>query len=236
MERLTPLEKREVALKTIDEQRKRLGRDVLIISIPIQRFFENGLNDLTEVNTFLDDFQQEGVVEIPKTLTDKNGMTLPVDILEDSPTTYYLRVKHEKFDKHFKKIKAQVSKSKDKGQKPSLKISYTSDLYNPETAELQLAGKTIKMPPRKRPDFLCQVLFSSTEAMKKEWCWDEIVERPEWGDRAVAYREKYGREPWRPVYNAANSINDRIAKKTGIEDFVLRPNIQTIKINPRYLK
>lgn len=128
------------------------------------------------------------------------------------------------------------------------KIKFSSDLYDGRGLVLKLFGKEIKIPPDSNQHYLCQVIFLKMEDKLKDledfekaevggkvWSWDEI-EEVSGGRIAPTDKQKGKKEEWRPFYNAAQSVNDLIAKETTIKDFFLTKPINTVQINPKYLQ
>jgi|SRR3989344_4804475 len=115
----------------------------------------------------------------------------------------------------------------------SLKFSFSPTLYNRRTSVLMLADKEIKIPGDRNEDYFCRVIFLSDKNMRKEWSWDEVIRVSK--NRIVPRGKNPEWEPWRPVYNAARKLNDRIAIATGVKDFFLVNPITTVRVNPEYL-
>lgn len=145
-----------------------------------------------------------------------------------------VRIDYGKID--LKKAKEWLSKNKPTLQSQStteLKISFTEGLYNPQTSILSIFGKEIKLPRDRNEDHLCRILFKNERNFVKRWSWDELMEKS--NDQIVS-RSKNDKESWRPIYNAARSLNNRIYRELRIEGFFLTNPITTVKINPKYLK
>lgn len=127
------------------------------------------------------------------------------------------------------------------------KVRFSSDLYDDMgKPTLKLFSKDIEIPKNTNQDYLCKVIFlkfpkesyddldekelEKSQYGQKEWSWEEIVTI--WGDESSSYDKKN----WRKVYNAARSVNGLIAKETMIKDFFLTTTINSVKINPQYLR
>lgn len=72
------------------------------------------------------------------------------------------------------------------------------------------------------PHYLLKTIFKN---ITKVWNYDEIAE--DWD-------EEYDQKKWRKYYNASYETNEKIAKKTTINDF-LKPTRCSVKINEKYL-
>lgn len=132
-------------------------------------------------------------------------------------------------------IKADVVtlKGKQSSSDSTLKFSFSPDLYDVSASILKLGGKEINLPSDRNEDYLCRVIFSSDRNMRKEWVSIDVIEASK--DRIVSRSKNPDREPWRPVYNAARRLNDRVERKIGINDLFLVKPVTTVKINPKYL-
>lgn len=146
-----------------------------------------------------------------------------------------------------KTAKRVIELAKSNTGSDNKKIKFSSDLYEDKgKPSLTLFGENIDVPKNSNQDYLCKVIFlkfpekmseeldkeelQKAESGQKEWSWEEVVTI--WGDESLADNK----DNWRKVYNAAHSINQRIAAKTQVEDFLLTPTINTVKINPKYLQ
>ncbi|MCS6956684.1 MAG: hypothetical protein NZM02_02455 [Patescibacteria group bacterium] len=76
---------------------------------------------------------------------------------------------------------------------------------------------------------LLELLTKNEKNIKKNWSWDEIIEEIEGILDETKQKEQKNR-----VYETGRDINEYIASKTGIRDFLL-VNTQNIQINPIYL-
>lgn len=105
-------------------------------------------------------------------------------------------------------------------QKPSETLD-----FDDSTRILYFAGQPILISPRAANDSLTllSILFSDRS---KLWHNDEVMEK--WGLTEGTKTEK------RKAYHAGKALNDIIAKKTTVQDFLLI-NTKTISINPKYL-
>ena len=95
--------------------------------------------------------------------------------------------------------------------------------YTPH--KLSFKGKVIFIPEGDQ-DTLCRVILRNKNAMKREWSWDEVLEKS--GERNI------DTSMWRRVYNAGREINKKVAIETTIKD-LLDVRKQTISVNTKYL-
>ena len=113
------------------------------------------------------------------------------------------------------------------------KIVFSHKLYNKSVSELNVFGSKIQLPKDRNEDNLCKIIFRSKKDLEREWSWDEFVEESK--DMIVTRSKVPEKEPWRPVYNTARSLNRRIREMTGKKDFFIVKPITTLKINSEYL-
>lgn len=91
---------------------------------------------------------------------------------------------------------------------------------------LKFRGKEIDFNRKDNQKFLLDALFKEP---KKNWFYDELQEI--WDeDPNVELVKGY----WRKFYTAGDGINNAIAKKTQIEDFI-KKNTKQIRINEKYV-
>lgn len=95
--------------------------------------------------------------------------------------------------------------------------------FDSKRSILSFQGKKIEIAKSRKTDahHLLATLFKDTE---KTWEYDEIAE--DWG-------EAYQKEDWQKYYQASYSVNEKVAKKTEVEDFLL-PTNKTVVINEKY--
>jgi len=91
---------------------------------------------------------------------------------------------------------------------------------------IRFKGKEISIPPDTDQDSLCSVVIVNKKAKKKEWSWDELLEK--WGGN---YEDK---DNWRKVYNAGREINLKVAAETIVKDLLV-VRTKTIRVNPKYI-
>lgn len=99
--------------------------------------------------------------------------------------------------------------------------------FDPAKYSICFKGREIPIPRDSDQEGVCKVVLKDKFSMSKEWIWDEIFEK--WGDDDP--------EPalWRKIYNAARTINTKVATKTTIDDLLIITT-KTISVNPKYLK
>ncbi len=131
-------------------------------------------------------------------------------------------------------IKAKLENNEDESKLKSFpQISkVTPNMYDPTSACFKFANISVPLPSQRNEDYLCRVIFRNDKSLKKQWLWDDILKATK--DLLVSRSKNPHTEPWRPVYNAARKINDRL-EKIGIGDLFLCKPITTIQVNPKYL-
>lgn len=97
--------------------------------------------------------------------------------------------------------------------------------YNKKTGTLIVSGKEVKIPLNTYMAMVCSFVLTSKNAMKKKWSWDEIV----YSDEDIA---NYS---YRVVYMAARAINEKVASRTALADFLITKPVKTVQVNPKYL-
>lgn len=93
---------------------------------------------------------------------------------------------------------------------------------------LYFKGKEIDFRNKQNQKDLLETLFKEKD---KNWFYDEIEE--DWDETGIDM-EKNPKDYWRKFYSAGDDINTAVAKKTQIEDFIIK-NTKEIRINPKYL-
>lgn len=133
----------------------------------------------------------------------------------------------------FKELDAQYEKQaylqdlqiKQAEEQLGLAKSFHWPKYDKKTGILIFAGKDIKIPLNTNMSMVCSVMLASKNAIKKKWSWDEIVS----SDEDIA---NYN---YRVVYTAARAINEKVATKTALADFLITTPIKTVQVSPKYL-
>lgn len=89
---------------------------------------------------------------------------------------------------------------------------------------LTFQGKEILIARSKNtdPHYLLQTLFAD---LKKLWNYDEV---------ATDWKTDFDKTKWKRFYNAAYKVNQKIAEKTTIKDF-LEATKKTVSVNRKYL-
>ncbi len=104
-------------------------------------------------------------------------------------------------------------------------IGQESESTKYDSGILKIESFTISFIDKPNQKELLDVLFSDP---KKQWYFDEIQEK--WDEHMTEFPENY----WRKFYTAGDGINNNIAKKTTISDF-LEKTTKQIWINKKYL-
>jgi hypothetical protein len=95
--------------------------------------------------------------------------------------------------------------------------------FDEPSCSIIFGNKLIPIPRSSNQELLCKSLFKN---LSRQWEWSELLE--DWGD------EEWTKEGWRKIYEAARAINEHVAKKTTVEDFLLNSKKVTA-VNPKYL-
>lgn len=98
--------------------------------------------------------------------------------------------------------------------------------YNLTSSQITFTNQIIQIPADTDQDALCRILLKDGASMKKVWPMDELQEE---------VLGTFDSSNWRKVYNAAREINQKVAVKTSITDFLIITT-KTIALNPKYLK
>ena len=106
----------------------------------------------------------------------------------------------------------------------SNKISKKNLNFNNKESILYFQGKSILIAKSKNtnPHYLLKTIFTKKTHL---WNYDEIAEN---------WKEEYNSNSWKKFYNASCKINEKVAKKTTINNF-LKPTKTAVKINKKYL-
>jgi len=95
---------------------------------------------------------------------------------------------------------------------------------------LYFLNKEIDFNNKQNQKYLLKILFKKSTY---NWPYDEIAADLDWDETGVD--GWLGNKPaWKIFYSAGNGINTAIAKKTQIEDFIIK-NTKEIRINPKYM-
>jgi len=100
--------------------------------------------------------------------------------------------------------------------------------FDSKTGVLKFKGKDIGFKTNKNQAELLRVVFNNTDDLFREWCWDEVITA--WGDEKFQRDDKKSQ---RMIYDAGYNINDNIAKKTTVNDFLLVTK-RAVRLNPKY--
>jgi len=113
-------------------------------------------------------------------------------------------------------------------QKETRIITNYYPLFDPDEPALVIAGKVIVIRKNTNEEAFAKIIFADDETLAKEWSWDEIAE---------LWDEENWHELYKPttVYTAANGLKEKIAKKTGILDYLITTR-KTTQVNPKYLE
>lgn len=121
-------------------------------------------------------------------------------------------------------VKAQIDKSTKPQATTLTKVSYDS-----QKGVLNIEGKTVKLQKDSFRAKLLELLLKDNRNSKKEWSWDEIIEKLE-----GTLDENSMKESKKKFYPACDGLAKFIAQKTGVNDLLLF-NKSTAQINPKYI-
>lgn len=155
-------------------------------------------------------------------------------------TTVTVSLRLSKFDEFYKKIRDEYVKrnkaedEKEKNPKDEiLKIDPAKVIakvtYNAQKGELDIEDKKVKLKKDSFRAKLLELLLKDDKSRKKEWSWDEIIEKLE-----GILDENLLKESKKKFYPACDGLAKFIAQKTGVNDLLLF-NKSTAQINPKYI-
>lgn len=112
--------------------------------------------------------------------------------------------------------------------KPNSFVKVNNVAFCEGTCKLTIDNHEIPLLPDTNEEMLCRVVFKNKKALIKLWYMDEIVEAMGEGIEQTKYWK-------RRLYQTARQLNDKIAKETGLKDFIVYTT-KTICVNPIFLK
>lgn len=99
--------------------------------------------------------------------------------------------------------------------------------YDPATGVFYIDGKIAQFKKNSLRAKILELITKTNENKKKTWSWDELFE-------TIESIEEASREYQNKVYYACKGINEYVASKTGVTDFLI-VTTKNICINPVYL-
>lgn len=155
-------------------------------------------------------------------------------------TTVTVSLRLSRFDDFYKTIRDEYVKQNksdgktEKSRTAPLKIDskkiFTKVNYDPRKGEVDIEGKKVKFKKDSFRAKLLELLLKDDKNSKKEWSWDEIIEKVE-----DTKDENSTKENKKKFYPACDGLSKFIAQKTGINDLLIF-NKSTVQINPQYLQ
>lgn len=151
------------------------------------------------------------------------------DILNErtKPNSQFRYFKHEDYLLHLervhlftKEILIGVNKKIEAKQK---KQNWT---YDPKTGVFYINGRVAQLKKNSLRAKILELITKNDKNKRKTWDWNELYETIE--------KTEVGKEYQNKVYYACKGINEYIASKTGINDFLI-VTTKSICINPSYL-
>lgn len=112
--------------------------------------------------------------------------------------------------------------------KPNSFVKVNNVSFCEGSCKLTIDNHEIPLLPDTNEEMLCRVVFKDKKALIKLWYMDEIVEAMGEGIEQTKYWK-------RRLYQTARQLNDKIAKETGLKDFIVYTT-KTICVNPIFLK
>jgi len=136
--------------------------------------------------------------------------------------THFLREKFSLLAKRFHLyLVNELTRVSEKSEKTMQKHELR---FEPNESNLYFQGKEILIAKSKNtdPHYLLQTIFTEPA---KVWNYDEV---------AADWQTTFDQTKWKKYYNAANKVNQKVATKTGVEDF-LETSKMTVNINKKYI-
>jgi len=169
----------------------------------------------------------------------KEGVALEANYDRDNMLGYgniMIKINLIKFDDFYKLIRSEFEKRKksfDQTRKSPKTIKKTTVrlkvTYNAQKGELDIEGKKVRFKKDSFRAKLLELLLKTDKSRKKEWSWDEVIEKIEDIKDLVMlkkFKDKF--------YSACDGLSKHIASKTGVTDLLIF-NKSTVQINPKYL-
>jgi len=100
--------------------------------------------------------------------------------------------------------------------------------YDERTSTLHIRQEKVKLRKNAFNTSVIALLTKSSQNMKKDWCWDEVIQKLEGTDDESTLQEF--KKKFRPACDGLAKI---IALKTGITDYLIYDN-NNVRINPTY--
>lgn len=143
------------------------------------------------------------------------------------------------FDNFYKTIRDKYTKryKANKKTKKLTKIPTETDqkevpakvTYDPKKGTLDISGKSVKLNKDSFRAKLLELLLKDDKSIKKEWSWDEVIEKIEGTLDLEATKENK-----KKFYPACDGLSKFIAQKIGVNDLLIF-NKSTVQINSKYL-
>ena len=131
-------------------------------------------------------------------------------------------IKRNKVNKETEKPKEIITETKQEAI--AIKVG-----YDPKKGELDVGGKKVKLNKDSFRAKLIELLLKDEKSRKKEWSWDEVVEKIE-GTKEIESTN----ENKKKFYPACDGLAKFIALKTGINDILIF-NKSSVQIDPKYI-
>lgn len=137
-------------------------------------------------------------------------------------TIQFEYIKRNKVNKETEKPKEIITETKQEAI--TIKVG-----YDPKKGELNIEGKIVKLNKDSFRAKMIELLLKDNKSLKKEWSWDEVVEKIEGTldlDKTEENKKKF--------YPACDGLSKFIAQKIGVNDLLIF-NKSNVQINPKYL-
>ncbi len=137
-------------------------------------------------------------------------------------TIQYEYIKRNKINKETENPKETITETKQE-------VKITKVVYDPKKGELNIEDKIVKLKKDSFRAKLLELLLKDNRTIKKEWSWDEVIEKIEGTLDLEVIKEKKGK-----FYPACDGLSKFIAQKIGVNDLLIF-NKSTVQINFKYL-
>lgn len=149
--------------------------------------------------------------------------SLGADITLD--VTRYLEIKEIA-----ERVKQTIDEASGASQKETVQTDNKVLLhYDPDKGLLNLNGQIVKLNKDSFRAKLLELLLQDDKNRKKEWSWDEVIEKVQGTDDLDTLKENK-----KKFYPACDGVSKFIALKIGVNDLLIYTK-STVKINSKYL-
>ncbi len=213
----------------IDSQIQMYAKDEVIIpSLPTRVKFQELFS--IDLPSSRDQYQRDRLEGV--NYLRRHGVIVEFEVLDDPfilsiYPEWRIRINVAKFEQFYKKIAKEFHRRhKLASSTEEIKVKANFDSI---TACLKIGDKKVCFQKESLRASLLNLLFESKKNLTKKWYWDEVMSKL--GERKEDFPSK---ELKVKFYSAVDGIVKQVAKKTGINDFLLY-DYQTLQVNPKYI-